>query len=242
MKIMTTFQSLGTPTSSGATTGFPVTNITDLDPNKRWLSAYYPGEDVWTLVDFGSAKVLTAIFLNQCNFPQCVIQGNASNVWSSPSFNYLANLIKDDASNRKGWFDLSAFNYRYLRILITASQPLDNSETVQAIGNLIAGSSVSLPIVGELTPHLTQRFNRFESDGGNLTKTKKGRAKHTIGIGIGDSLANIRAMDKTWNIGVLYADMGNAGESWLVYPPEDWNKPIKNILDSQLSFTVEERP
>lgn len=241
MKLLSTFTDLGTPTSSGATSGFPVTNIEDLDPMVRWKADAYAG-DVWVKADMASAQALTALFLNRCNFPQCRIQGHASDDFTSPSFNQLVSLVQDDAGNRKGWFDLTAFNYRWLRILIASGQTLDNSDTLPAIGNLIVGASAELPVVAAVEPRLLQRQDRFEPDGGGLSKQKRGRARHIISVSVGDSLANVRAMAKTWDMGVIFADLDDAGEAWLVYPPEDWTKPIKSVAEAELRFILEERP
>jgi hypothetical protein len=241
MKILSTFEALTTKTSSGAGAGFPVANIADLDPFVRWVADAYTG-DVWVKVDFGSAKVLTGLFLNQCNFPHCHVQGHASDSWASPSFDLGVDLVLDDAANRKGWFDLVAFNYRWLRILIPGSQTLDKSETVPAIGNLLVGAAVTLPLVSDFEARMVQRVRAFEADGGGYRESKQGRARHLISIGIGDSLANIRAMPKAWADAVIYADLGDAGDSWLVFPPNDWSRPIRSIIDAELRFQLRERP
>lgn len=241
MKALVTFETLATLTSSGENANYPAANIKDLDPMKRFQADAYSG-DVWLLVDFGSAKALTAAFLNQANFPHCHIQGNATNVWTSPSFDLGCDLARDDAGNRKGWFDLTAFNYQWMRILIPASQTLDNSETVPALGNLIVGASVTLPLVSLYTPDVVRRWDRFESDGGALRKEQVGRARHIISLECADTLANLKALSKTWEIGVVFSDLGYPAESWLVYPPESWSRPTKSLLDATLRFTLEERP
>jgi hypothetical protein len=240
MKILSTFTSLGTVTSSGADASFPVTNVQNLKPMVRWVADAYAG-DVWIKADLGSAKVLTAAFLNQANFPACKIQGNASDSWGSPSFSLDCTLVRDDTDNRKGWFDLVAFNYRWIRILIASAQTLDNSETVPALGNFIVGAAASVPAVIDFGVRIIKRFDRFESDGGSLNKEARGRARHVLSFTCEDAIATIRAMDKTWDDAVAFADWGNAAESWLVFPPEDWEKPIQVGSDFQLKFSCEER-
>lgn len=241
MKILYSFVVSSTLTSSGVVSGFPESNINDLDPNKRAKLSGYTG-DVWIVLDFLTAQSLDSCFLNRCNFPQCKIQGNASNSWSSPSFDLTCNLVKDGAQNRKGWFNVTGFNYRYMRILISGGQTLDNSETTPAIGNLILGTAVTMPIVAQISPRLVQRFNRFESDEGTLVKSKKGLARHSISISIGDKYSPIRDFFKGWSIAVFFADLGSVADSWLVWPPDDWVPSVKNIHDSQLSTVLEERP
>lgn len=241
MKIISIFETLVTLTSSSENASFPDDNIKDLDPLKRWWASSYSGE-AWLKINFGAAKTLSAAFLNQGNFPQCRIQGNSSDAWVAPPFDLECDLVVDDAKNRKGWFDLTAFSFQWLRILIPPGQTLDNSDTVPKLGNLIVGAASTLPLVSELDPTMIQRKKAFETNSGGYRENKKGRARHVITMGIGDSLTNIRAMPKTWDIAVIFADLGNAGESWLVYPPENWSRPIKSIIDAQLRFTLKERP
>lgn len=240
MKIISTITALGTVTSSGANAAFPATNIQNLKPMVRWVADAYAG-DVWLKADMGSAKVLTAAFLNQANFPACKIQGNATDSWGSPSFSLDCSLVVDDTGNRKGWFDLVAFNYRWIRILIASAQTLDNSETVPALGNFIVGTSAALPAVIDFTARLVKRYDRFESDGGSLNKEARGRSRHVLGFTCEDTIATIRGMAKTWANAVVFADWGSAAESWLVFPPEDWDKPIQVGSDFQLKFSCEER-
>jgi hypothetical protein len=103
-------------------------------------------------VDFGSAKVLTAAFLNQANFPHCHIQGHATDSWESPSFDLGADLVFDDCGNRKGWFDLTAFNFRWLRILIPGAQALDSHQplaNLQSAGQVLGLPSLPAHTVGD---------------------------------------------------------------------------------------------
>lgn len=239
MKLLSTIETLATLTSSGDTSGYPASNVKDLEPMLRWWADAYTGE-VWLKVDFGSAKTLTALFVNQANFPHFHAQGNASDSWSTPSFDLGCDLVVDDAANRKGWFDLTAFNYRWLRILIPASQTLDEG-TVPKVGNVIVGAAVALPVVESLEVTLQQRKKSFEADGGGYFEAKKGRPRHIIQVGVNDTLALIRSMNKTWDSGVFFADLGNAGESWLVMSPSSWGKPIVNGTLQALKFTLNER-
>jgi hypothetical protein len=240
MKLLTTFNTLTSITSSGAGAGFPVANIADLDPMKRWVASAYAG-DVWVKAAVGAG--FTGAFLNRCNFPHCHIQWNATDVWTSPTINEAVTLVLDDCGNRKGWFAIPAGTASgYIRILIESGQTLDNSETLPAIGNLIIGTPTDIPYVAEFNPRVIQKWDRFESDGGGLARSKRGRARHVISMAFNDTLANIRALLKTWTMAVLFADLDNAGEAWLVYGPDSWDKPIASPLDASIGITLEERP
>ena len=239
MKIIASFQDLGTITSSGAAAGYPAANIEDLNPGLVWRADAYTG-DVWLKCDLGGAKSLTALFVNRANFPHLHIQGHASDDWGSPSFDLGCDLVKDDADNRKGWFDLAAFNYQWVRILIPGSQALD-AGSVPEIGNVILGTSAALPVVSNFTPELLSKVNTWQSDGGSLRKNYRGVLRHAITVTMGDTLANVRAMVKTWTHAVLYADLAASGETWLVYRPDRISMPIKNTIDAGAQATFEER-
>lgn len=239
MKALTTFQDLGTVTSSGEAAGYPATNIEDLDPGLVWKADAYAG-DVWLKCDLGSAKALTALFVNRANFPELHIQGHASDSWGSPSFDLECDLVQDDAGNRKGWFDLTAFNYQWVRILIPSGQALD-SGTVPEVGNVILGASAALPIVRDFTVDLARKIDSWLSDGGSLRKNFRGVPRHILTLEMGDTMATIRAMVKTWEQAVLFADLGDAGGAWLVYAPDRITLPIRNPIDAGARMQLEER-
>lgn len=239
MKALTAFQSLGTITSSGAASGYPASNVADLDPGLVWKADAYAG-DVWLKFDRGAATTTTAIFINRANFPQLRIQGNSSDSWTSPPFDMQCSLVQDDAGNRKGWFALTSFNYRWVRLLIPGSQTLD-SGSVPEVGNVIAGVAVELPIVRDFTTDLVRKIDSWLSDGGSLRKSFRGVPRHIITLEMGDTMANIRALTKTWQHAVLYSDLGDSGGAWLVYAPERITLPIRNPIDAGARMQLEER-
>lgn len=240
MKLLHIFETLTNITSSGANANFPAANIADLDPMIRFQADAYSG-DVWIKIDFGTAKALDSFFLNQANFPHCHIQGNATDSWTTPSLDVGCDLVKDELDNRKGWFE-GAFNYRYLRILVPSGQTLDNSEAVPALGNLIVGSHVDLPAVSAYTVGMVKRWDRFEPDGGGLEKNTDDRGRHVVTLESEDDVPTLRAIPKNWEIGVVFTDLGLVAESWLVYPPEEWSRPVKYWNNSLIQWTCEEKP
>lgn len=242
MKLLTDFEAFSSITSNSVDPNFPLSNLVDTDPFMRWHANQF-SFDEWITIYFGTATVIDTVFLNQCNFAQAVIQGNTSDAWSTPAFSQSIELVKDDADNRKGCFSLVGFNYAYMRIKITTGQTLDNSETAPAIGNLIMGVGVELPIVNSFEPVLVKLFDEFKNDNGSFSQIPKdGRAFHSISVTCRDSLAAIRSLPRNWLIGVFFADLGYADEAYLVYPPREWKPPVRNVLDTELSFTLMERP
>lgn len=238
MKILTIFETLSTLTSSGAASGYPASNVVDCNPGLVWKADAYSG-DVWLKVDFGAAKSLSGVFFNRANFPHAHIQGNASDSWETPSYDLGLDLVKDEAENRKGWFAI-VFNYRWLRIVIPASQTLD-SGSVPFLGNLIAGTPVDMPNTSMIDIELTGRVDRFETDGGNVTATPRGIQRHLLQIEIRDELATLRSMSKTWTHAVVYEDLSTAGGAWLVTRPGSFRRGTKSTIDASLAMTLEER-
>jgi hypothetical protein len=239
MKALTTFADLGTVTSSGSNTGYPESNVVALDPGLVWRASSYTG-DVWIKFDMGAAATLTALFANRANFPSMRIQGNSTDSWTSPPFNVLCALSRDDAGNRKGWYNLSGFNYRWLRILIPGGQTLDFG-SVPEVGNVIAGIAVEMPIVRDLTIDIARVVSSWQSDGGSLRKRFRGVPRHILTLEVADTLASVRAFAKAWDHAVIFADLGDAGGAWLVYAPERITMPIRHPADAGARLQVEER-
>lgn len=239
MKLLSTFENLSTITSSGAASGYPAANLADPDPGLSWKADAYTG-DLWLKMDFGAAKVLNAVFLNQANFPACTIQGNATDTWTSPSFTLSASLAKDEADNRKGWFALTAFNYQFLRILIPASQTLD-AGTVPQLGNLIVGQASAMPRVSDLTTDLAGGADLFQADGGNVVPSFRRVQSHVITISFNDALSGARSMPKTWEHAVIFEDLDTVAGAWLVIRPQGWNRNTKSLIEATGRVQFQER-
>jgi hypothetical protein len=240
MKLLSTFEDLSGVTTSGATAGYPASNVDDEDPGLVWKADAYAG-DVWLKVDFGVAASLSAVFLNRANFPQAKIQGHATDVWTSPSYDATVNLVQDEAGNRKGWYDLTAFNYRWIRILIPSGQTLDGGASLPQLGNWITGTAADLPVVAEYSPDLVGRVDEWTSDGGNLLGNPRGIRRHVLALTFKDTLANLLAVPKTWDHAVLYEALGSAAGAFLVIAPARWSRPTRNPSDATLRVSLKER-
>lgn len=241
MKMLTVFEAFAALTANSSNASFPVANVTDNDPFVRWKANQY-AVDEWIKVDFGAAKSLDSVFLNQCNFPQCKIQGHTSDSWTTPDFELTADLVQDDANNRKGFFKPVAFNYRWLRILIEVGQTLDNAEATPAVGNLIVGTATTGKMY-KFEPRLIKETDEYTTPNGAFVQVPKyGRDRHIISMALNDSLAALRAFPRNWSIGVFFADLGYVDEAYLVYPPKEWQPAVRKPLDSDLAAQFPERP
>lgn len=129
-----------TPTASSTDPDYPVANLYDYEhPKRPWKSWGYP--EVTIVCDYGSAKAIVGVFLNDVNFTDVYIQGNAADSWGSPSFSQQFTVSKDERTVKwKLYAALTGFNYRYLRIRIPAQVPQDGS--AYRIGTLVCLNTV----------------------------------------------------------------------------------------------------
>jgi|GEM_PF-1263367 len=241
MKLLKEYDSLTVIAASGSNAQFPLINLQSDEPNLRWWADAYTG-DVWITVDRGAlAPAIDTVFLNNANFPMCRLQGNATNEWTSPAVNILANLGLDRISNRKGWFDLGAFTQRWFRLFIPAAQTLDVGEpTVPALGNLLLGSYVAIPTVGEVQCRVISPKNVQQFINGRIRKKFLGVRRQSLGISLSDDWALFRAFRLDWDIAALSADLGSPADAWLVYGPDESNGTIRHLEDADDSMTLDE--
>lgn len=129
-----------TAVASGETSPYVAANLKLWAyPRRHWRS---PNTTVTNIVlDMTTSKALQALVLGDSNFSQCHIEGNATDVWTAPSFRYPVagelTITKDpETARRSVYVPLTAFNYRYLRIVIPAQTP-DNSNTYFRIGSVV---------------------------------------------------------------------------------------------------------
>lgn len=126
-----------TPTARSAKTDYPVINITDKWHMLRRFRADDATANDWLIkLDFTTSTIIKILFLRYVNFNSITIQGNDTDVWTSPSFSETVSLTLDDVTNRYTLTHLlTAFEYRYMRLFIPTGQtPI--SDTVWFIGDV----------------------------------------------------------------------------------------------------------
>lgn len=112
-------------------------------PFLPWRTSGVGDQDV--VVDFGSAKTVDVILLARTNFTTARIQGNASDSWGAPAFNQLVTITQNPMNLRYQYGAvLTAFSYRYLRILIPSQTPTDGA-SYYLLGGLWAGGQTRPP-------------------------------------------------------------------------------------------------
>lgn len=112
-------------------------------PMLPWRST--AGGEQNVVVDFLAAAVLSGIWLIRTNFAQVTIQGNATDVWTSPSFSQTFTVARNPWNFRYQLaVPLSGFAFRYLRILIPSQTPADGTPAY-LLGGVYAGAIESVP-------------------------------------------------------------------------------------------------
>lgn len=116
-------------TPSSQDTGYPWTNAKIYSALKIHYRALVQTE-VTIVCNFGADQSLVGLMLEDVNFTSVTIQGNATNVWTSPSpsFSQDFTISKNPEVQRYNiWCALTAFNYAFLRIKIPTQTPIDLS-------------------------------------------------------------------------------------------------------------------
>jgi len=110
-----------TPSSSDS--NYPIANTLNYrNLLRHWRSA--TANEVNIVGTWGSQRMLTAIMLNDVNFSSVTIQGNNTDVWTSPAFSQTFTVSIDTRVNRrKIYCVLTNFTYTFFRILIPAQTP-----------------------------------------------------------------------------------------------------------------------
>lgn len=240
MKLITdkNMRTIASITASSSDAYFPASNLLILDPGMMWKAASFSAA-VRLTIDLGAPAEISQIWINNANFVNCTIQANSSNSWTSPAVTKDVTLSSDDINIFKGFFDLSPENYRYVSILIPVQTLLD-SETVPALGNVIIGKSLPLKVAA-WDFQIEAPVSIFRPDSGGYRREKKGRERHVFTMTLQDSKPAMDARPlKNWDLGIIFTDLADVADSYLVYKPISRKGSTRNINDQSRSETLEE--
>lgn len=234
------FRNISGITASSVNTLFPAANLKELDPEVLWKASAF-SSTVTLTIDLGSAVKVDKIWLNNANFKTATIMANSSNSWSSPAVSKNVTLAKDDLKILKGFFALSSSSYRYVRVSIPV-QTLENNDTVPSLGNIIIGSDVDFSPVAKWEPDIDCIFYTFTSDGGSYFKDQKTKPRHVFGCGFEHiTKTEHKNLPLTgWNNAIIYTDLDDVSDSYLIYPPAGRSSGVKNPSDCSIEVTFEE--
>ena len=129
---------------SSELTASPATNIAKPGrPFLPWRTAAGGSQNV--VIDFGSTKTITGLWLVHTNFATVTIQGNATDSWGAPTFAQTFTITRTPWNFR---YNLSrplvGFSFRFMRILIPSQTPLDGTSTY-LLGGVYAGVTEVIP-------------------------------------------------------------------------------------------------
>jgi len=140
------FIDLGTITSRSEVAAYPDDNVKEYWHLKRRFRANDVTKDDWLLkFDFGAAKTVEGVFLNDVNFDKVKIQGHATDTWTSPSYDgSIVEIGLDERVNRyKVFIPISGFNLQWMRIFIPATATAVGSYTTKwEVGSVVVLDTV----------------------------------------------------------------------------------------------------
>lgn len=162
--------------------GFPASNVLDWShPSIRWQSDTLTGDK--TLVfDFGASPPSYAgFYLGRVNFTSAVLQANAADVWTSPTYSVAITPTQDAFVNRKQGLhffnaDRSTIALRYARLRIPSGTGVDDSSTEYKVGVMVPiVSSIEVDNRAAIRLQVTKAVLRNELPGGG---------RDIVGIGV----------------------------------------------------------
>lgn len=231
MKILKDFNNFSSITGNAAS-GYPLTNLAKIDSNEIWKGT---SSTETIIIDFGSAKPVSGIFLNNANFTSATITASNNSSFSDGATLNLT-LSKDDLGIIKGFGSVASANYRYLRVVCSS---LISGSTVCQMGNLIVGKAENIK-VSSWSSDIVDKIKSFESDGGSYRTKKTGQSRHTFGVGFTDVKAVIDNLPLDFDAGVIFTDLNDVADSYLIGRPTQRRKQVNNPLDCSLNLNLEE--
>jgi len=141
------FIDLGTITSRTEDANYPDDNVEDYWHLKRRFRANDVTANDWLLkFNFGAAKTVVGVFLNDVNFNKVKIQGHATDAWGDPTYPGTALTVSLDARvNRyKIYIPITGFNLQWMRIFIpTGTTAVGDYTTKWEVGSVVVLDSIS---------------------------------------------------------------------------------------------------
>ena len=241
MKLVTdqNMRTIGSIVASSQATGFPATNLLAYDPDLIWMAAAFSGT-VTLVIDLLVSSAVDHIWLNNANFYSAVIQANSADSWASPPVSVNVALAPDDVGVIKGFFDLTATHYRYVRVSIPV-QTLANNDAAPFLGNIIIGTSEAL-LVSDWQPDGQEDFGSFSPDAGGYTEFSQAKPRHIFSA----KMLNVTKAEADaaplhgWEKAVVFTDLGSVADSFLVFRPKGKRLQVRSQIDCDLDFVLRE--
>lgn len=186
------------------------------------------------VIDFAATTALDAVALVRTNFASATIQGNDTDVWTSPSYDEDITIAVNPWSGRYQHAHrvvAPGFSYRYLSILIPSQTPVDGA-SAYLLGGVWAGLLAATPR-SFLQEYQAQRIEPRQDIGpdsrawqqrltlGEPRVSVKVRLQALTGRppGVGDELGTWLGLQRTMaSVDVFLASIEDSdpGQAWIV--------------------------
>jgi len=167
-------------TATSALTGYPVTNLSLIQPMKFWKSANLNSGTTlhW---DFQSTQAFSGFFLNRFNFGSFTLYGSINNatwVTLATVTNAVQDELKDE--NYMHYYCSITGSYRYYKLVIISASA-NFGETTFRVGNALFGTEV---IIWNPAPPFkvvgSPKVDVVVYDSNYSNSYKSGRGKHIL--------------------------------------------------------------
>lgn len=130
-----------TPTCANEDTTYAIANLSVYSNTKRHTRTKTSSASLYIL-DRGDTVATPAIFINDVNFTTCVIMGNASSDFATPTVSATVAIPFDERTQTyKLYHQLTTFDYRYIGIRLPNAMAITDTNTVYRIGSIFCISS-----------------------------------------------------------------------------------------------------
>lgn len=237
MKMLYTYQpedsedTTVTITYSSESSEFPSSNLKVISPVQCWRSTSVTDSDITYDAGSGNKFNVDSLFINRFNFASFKIEGNDTDVWTSPSFSVTISEQTTDEIAEENYMHYfytfsPKFNYRFLRLFIPAQTPLFEP-TYFKIGNLLIGNAIEVwnPKPGYRVD-IIPKNSVVDYDSGAFNEYKVGRTKRSFN-GSFDKISNTEynKIVKTRDPFVLYHDWeADNTKAYLVKAVHNYNR------------------
>lgn len=227
-------------TATSSADGFPAANLNEWDSGLIWKAASFAA-DVSIVLDLGSHLSFDAIVINNANFAAATIQANITDEWTNPAYSSEVSLGRY-CDIRKAYIQLpgAGLTQRFVRLVVPV-QTLD-SGSEPFLGNFFVGTASNFAAsrygIKKIRP-----VDVFRPDSG-VPRKKFLLPYHQFDIAITQqSLAETDLFSVFWNKAVLFDELNSdISRMWLVYAPEHEQQGIRNPVDTDRQFQLQEHP
>ncbi len=237
MKLLTDFLEIASLTATSEASGFPVLNCLLADRDILFKAGTFTAP-LRVTASFGQTVELNCLWLDNVNFSAFSLKLSNSADGSSPLFEGSFTTGEDDCKARKAFVSFPAVSCSHL-ILTVAQQELTEDE-VPFIGLIKTGLAFEIS-ASEWESEVVTPKGDFLTASGKYREERLGKSRHVFRMTAEnrtkEELDSIYAF--TWDKGIIWMDLGNPADSWLVSPGQP-KKTVRSPLDCDFECVLKE--